>query len=85
MLAGQTVTCVVTYTYQAPPPTGGNPTPPTPPAPPAPPVTDSATAPAPVPQVLGATDDDLPVTGMPAWTLAAVLLAAAPFLRRKRA
>lgn len=84
---GQTVTCVVTYTYQ--PPTGGSPTPPTPPSGPVPQVlgdsdTDT-TDQGPVPQVLGVTDEELPVTGMPAWTLSALLLAAAPFLRRKRA
>ncbi|HJV33150.1 MAG TPA: hypothetical protein VJ694_03930, partial [Patescibacteria group bacterium] len=83
MLAGQTVTCVVTYDDM--PPVGGSPTPP-PEEPPAPqPEPEAPAAPAPVPQVLGATDTDLPVTGMPAWTLASVLLAAAPFLRRKRA
>jgi hypothetical protein len=88
--AGQTLTCVVTYTYQA-PPTGGSPTPPSggSPSGPVPQVlgdTDTDTTDAgPIPQVLGATDDDLPVTGMPAWTLSALLLAAAPFLRRKRA
>lgn len=56
------------------PPSGGNPTPPAPPAPPA----------APVPQVLGATDSDLPVTGLPGWTFWTVLLTAVPFMRRSR-
>ncbi len=87
MIAGLTVTCVVTYDDR---PTGGSPTPPPeePPAPPQPEpevLGETDDAPVPVPQVLGATDSDLPVTGMPAWTLASVLLAAAPFLRRKRA
>ena len=85
---GQSVTCVVTFDDL--PAAGGSASPSSATPPPAaggpPPQVLGATDTdnAPVPQVLGASDSDLPVTGMPAWTLASLLLVAAPFLRRKR-
>jgi len=86
LVAGQTLTCVVTYDDIA---TGGPSEPPAPPAPPEEPQPQVLGAtdedPTPVPQVLGATDEELPVTGLPSWTLMTLLAAAAPFIRRKRA
>ncbi|WKZ29124.1 MAG: hypothetical protein QY323_00175 [Patescibacteria group bacterium] len=94
LAVNQSAICVVTHDDFPPsggspnPPSGGDPTPP--PAPPSggdptPPPAPEPTAPVgPVPQVLGASDSDLPVTGMPAWTLWSVLLIAVPFLRRSR-